>query len=54
MEDHRPKKLLDQVHACPEPGEGMPSASNTLPNGGKIRLTKRSDCGMISPLGGVV
>jgi hypothetical protein len=38
MEEHRPKKLLDQVHACPacpersrgELGEGMPSASNTI------------------------
>jgi len=31
MEEHRPKKLLDQVRACPELGEGMPSASNTIP-----------------------
>ena len=26
MEEHRPKKLLDQVRACPELAEGMPSA----------------------------
>ena len=31
MEEHRPKKLLDQVRACPERFEGMPSASNTIP-----------------------
>jgi hypothetical protein len=31
MEEHRPKKLLDQVRACPELAEGMPSASNTIP-----------------------
>jgi len=31
MEEHRPKKLLDQVRACPELAEGMPSASNTTP-----------------------
>ncbi len=30
MDEHRPKKLLDQARACPEPGEGMPSASNTI------------------------
>ena len=29
MEEHRPRKLLDQVYACPELAEGMPSASNT-------------------------
>jgi hypothetical protein len=32
MEEHRPKKLLDQVRACPELGTGMPSASNTIPS----------------------
>lgn len=31
MEEHRPKKLLDQVRACPELAEGMPSASNAIP-----------------------
>jgi hypothetical protein len=31
MEEHRPRKLLDQVRACLELGEGMPSASNTIP-----------------------
>jgi len=31
MEEHRPKKLLDQVRACPQLAEGMPSASNTVP-----------------------
>lgn len=31
MEEHRPKKLLDQVRARSELGEGMPSASNTVP-----------------------
>jgi hypothetical protein len=29
MEEHRPKRLSDQVRACLELGEGMPSASNT-------------------------
>jgi hypothetical protein len=27
MEEPRPKKLLDQVRACPELAEGMPFAS---------------------------
>ena len=31
MEGHGCKKLLDQVRACPEFAEGMPSASNTIP-----------------------
>ena len=30
MEEHRPKKFLDQVRACPELGEGMPSASRAV------------------------
>ena len=30
MEEHRPRKLLAQVCACPEPGEGMPSAAEVL------------------------
>ena len=31
IEEHRPKKLLEQIRACPELAEGMPSASNTIP-----------------------
>jgi len=31
MDKHRARKLLDQVSACPERFEGMPSASNTIP-----------------------
>ena len=32
MEEQRPKKLLDQVRACPELAEGTPSASSTTPS----------------------
>ncbi len=31
MEEHRPKKLLDRVGARPACGEGMLSASHTIP-----------------------
>jgi hypothetical protein len=30
VEEHRSEKLLDQIHACPELGEGMPSASRAV------------------------
>jgi len=30
MEEHRSEKLLDQIRACPEPGERMPSASHAV------------------------
>jgi hypothetical protein len=30
VEEHRPKNLLDQVLACAQLAEGMPSASNTI------------------------
>ena len=31
MEEHRSKRILDQVRVCRELAEGMPSASNTIP-----------------------
>ena len=42
MEGHRPKKLLDQVRAYPELGEGMPSASNAGPIARSRRDRRRS------------
>jgi hypothetical protein len=32
MVAHHPKKQLDQVRACPELAEGMPSASSNMPH----------------------
>jgi hypothetical protein len=30
MEENNPKKLLDQIRACPGLGAGMPSTLNTI------------------------